>query len=243
MKRSSLFTGKRPERLLLAVAAAAGAVVALAAPATGGTAAPEAAARAPAGTWKLLPAAPVTKLPDRVASVWTGKQMIIRGTRWANPGIMRRVTFAYDPAASSWAMLPRGPRPPVTEGQDVAVWTGSQMLLIGPTSAAYTPATSTWQPIPRPDLGGPPSSIAAWTGHEAIVWGGTCCAGTTRAGALYNPATGTWRTIQAPFQSRAGVEGAWTGTELVLAGGWAGPPGGGGLRTAPPTTRRPASGG
>jgi N-acetylneuraminic acid mutarotase len=54
------------------------------------------------------------------------------------------------------------------------------------------------------------------------VWGGTCCRGTTNTGARYNPTTNTWRDIQAPFQSRAGVEGAWTGTELVLAGGWAG---------------------
>ena len=229
MKRSSLFTGKRPERLLLTLAAAAGVAVALAAPAAGGTASPGAAAKAAAGTWKLLPAAPVTKLPDRVASVWTGKQMIIRGTRWSNPGIMRRVTFAYDPAASSWAMLPRGPRPPVSEGEDVAVWDGTEMLVIGPTNAAYNPATSTWQPIARWGLNEPASDIAAWTGHEAIVWGGTCCEGRTNSGALYNPATNTWRTIQAPFQSRVGVEGAWTGTELVLAGGWAGP-GGGGLK-------------
>lgn len=207
-------------RLLLTVTA--GMVVALAAGATGGTLPTQAAAKAPAGTWKLLPAAPVSKLPDRTVSVWTGQQMIIRGTRWSAPGLMRRVTFAYGPATNSWAMLPRGPKPPVSEGQDVAVWTGSQMLLIGPTSAAYTPATSTWQTIPRPGLNGPPSTIAAWTGHEAIVWGGTCCAGTTNTGALYNPVTSTWRTIQAPFARRVGVEGAWTGTELILAGGWGG---------------------
>lgn len=54
--------------------------------------------------------------------------MIIRGTRWSTQG-MRRVTFAYGPAGNSWAMLPRGPKPPVTEGQDVAVWTGRQLLV------------------------------------------------------------------------------------------------------------------
>jgi len=199
--------------LALAPAASAAALPQAVATLTG------AAATAPAGTWKLLPAAPVTKPPDNTVGVWTGQQMILRGTRWSTQG-MRRVAFAYGPAASSWAVLPRGPKPPVSEGQDVAVWTGSQMLVIGPTSAAYTPATSTWRPIPYPALGGPPSNIAAWTGHEAIVWGGTCCGGTTRVGALYNPATDAWRTIpDAPFQPRAGVEGAWTGTELVLAGG------------------------
>jgi hypothetical protein len=45
-------------------------------------------------------------------------------------------------------------------------------------------------------------------------------AGRTRNGGLYNPATDTWRTIpDASFQPRVGVEGARTGTELVLAGG------------------------
>jgi hypothetical protein len=252
MKRSLAIT-MGPGRLLLTVTAAASVAITVAACASPGTAPPGAtatpsrsaapsqsaapgptsslpAATAPADTWKLLPAAPVSKLPDRIASVWTGQQMIIRGTRWSMQG-MRRVTFAYSPAANSWVMLPRGPKPPVSEGQDVAAWTGSRMLLIGPTSAAYNPAAGAWRLIPRWGLNGPPSSIAAWTGHEAIVWGGTCCAGTTRSGALFNPVTNTWRTIpDAPFQSRAGVEGAWTGKELVLAGGWAGHGAGGGFK-------------
>ena len=218
MKRSSPFTSTG--RLLLTLTAAVGVAVALAAGASAGTAPTDAAAAAPAGTWKLLPAAPVTTPPNRITSVWTGQQMIIRGTWQSGPGVMQRVTFAYSPAANSWTMLPRGPRPPVSEGQDVAVWTGSEMLVIGPTNAAYTPATRTWRPITRWGLNEPPSNIAAWIGHEAIVWGGVCCAGTTNTGALYNPATNTWRDIQAPFAPRAGVEGAWTGTELVLAGGY-----------------------
>jgi Kelch motif protein len=241
MKRSSITMGG-PVLALMAAVGAAVTVASCASPGTGPagtagtpsrtagparTATPrpagsQPAATAPAGTWTLLPAAPVTALPDRSASAWTGQQMIIRGTTWSTHG-MQRVTFAYDPATGSWATLPRGPKPPVSEGQDVAVWTGSQLLLIGPTSAAYTPASRTWRAIPRWNLGEPPSSIAAWTGREAIVWGGTCCGGSTRNGGLYNPATGTWRTIpDAPFQSRVGVAGSWTGTELVLAGGWAG---------------------
>jgi hypothetical protein len=228
MKRSLALTVAGLRRPLLALPVAAGTVAALAAGATAGTgpaaagdragAAGPPAAAADAGTWRLLPAAPVSKPQDAITSVWTGDQMIVRGTRWTDQG-MRRVTVAYDPAANTWSQLPRGPKPPVTEGSDVAVWTGTEMLLIGPTGAAYTPATRTWRTIPRPELGGPPSRIAGWTGHEAIVWGGTCCAGTTRVGGLYNPATNTWRKIQAPFAARMGVEGAWTGKELVLAGG------------------------
>jgi hypothetical protein len=224
MKRSLMLTAAGLARPLLALPLAAATVAALAAgvtastgPATTQVTGPH-AATTDSGTWRLLPAAPVSKPPDAIASVWTGHQMIVRGVRWTNQG-MRRVTVAYDPAANTWSQLPRGPKPPVTEGSDVAVWTGKEMLLIGPTSAAYNPATGTWRPIPPPRLGGPPSSIAAWTGHEAIVWGGTCCGSTTRVGALYNPATNTWRKITAPFGARRGVEGAWTGRELVLAGG------------------------
>jgi Kelch motif len=91
------------------------------------------------------------------------------------------------------------------------------MLVLGLTSAAYNPATNKWHPIARPNLA--PGQINGWTGHEAIVWEGTCCGGQADRGAAYNLATNKWRVFASPLERRVGAIGAWTGKELVVAGG------------------------
>ena len=71
-----------------------------------------------------------------------------------------------------------------------------------------------------------PVSIApqvAWTGTEAIVNQGGCCAdpGSMKL-AAYNPASNSWRPLpQAPLSTRSGASKTWTGTEVVMAGGYA----------------------
>jgi hypothetical protein len=177
-----------------------------------------AAARVRAGSWRLLPAAPVTKPLDDVVSVWTGHEMIIHGIGFTAGG-PRRVTFAYRPATRTWVKLPRGPRPAVSEGTDIGVWTGSEMLVLGPTAGAYNPATNSWRQLARSSLpdGG---AVTGWTGSQEIVWGGTCCDGRSHDGEAYDPATDTWTKLPtAPLQVRRGAMGAWTGRELVVAGG------------------------
>jgi hypothetical protein len=103
-----------------------------------------------AGTWKLLPAAPVTAVPGSVVSVWTGREMIIHGS---------------------------------LNGQPVTGWTGRQLLIVD----------------------------------------GVCCDGSSNGGVSYTPATNTWRDLpNAPLQRRRDARGAWTGKELVVAGGLTG---------------------
>jgi hypothetical protein len=106
-----------------------------------------AATQTPAGTWKKLPAAPITKAPVTMVSVWTGREMIIHGIL---PGGSRGITFAYRPAARTWVQLADGPQPATTNSADVAVWTGSRMLVVGLTSGSYDPAANTWRKITRP---------------------------------------------------------------------------------------------
>ena len=55
-------------------------------PAAAGSAA---TAGSPAGTWKLLPAAPVTTFPEFTVSVWTGREMIIHGGLASGPVTLR----------------------------------------------------------------------------------------------------------------------------------------------------------
>jgi hypothetical protein len=189
------------------------------APAGDAGSAPAASASVLAGTWKLLPRAPVNQLPGFVTSVWTGHEMIIHGIYFPG-GKPAGATFAYRPATNTWVKLKPGPKPKSgLEATDVAVWTGSEMLVFGLTSGAYNPAANTWRAIP---LGGPDeAAVVAWTGHEAIVWGGVCCAGSSRDGMAYNPKTNTWRTLPAAsLQPRRSAMGAWTGKELIVAGGF-----------------------
>jgi hypothetical protein len=223
----------------LAVGAAAVLAVGLTssagAAATGGSATGSHAARAGvlAGTWRLLPAAPISTAPTLTTSVWTGREMIIHGLRYSGTGFRSRFTLGYSPSTRTWTRLARGPKPWTNDGGDVAVWTGSQMLVFGQTSAAYTPASNTWRPIAHR---GNPSQIAGWTGHEAIVWPGSFSETTSRCPSAYDPVTNTWHALRcAPLQARHDAEGVWTGRELIVAGGDRLNPG------APPTIFRNAA--
>ena len=66
---------------------------------------------------------------------------------------------------------------------------------------------------------------AVWTGHEMIVWGGQGPAsnnGYLNTGLRYNPAADTWAfisTINAPT-GRAGAQAVWTGSEMIVWGGY-----------------------
>jgi hypothetical protein len=167
-----------------------------------------------AGAWKLLPAAPVTRLPGEMVSVWTGHEMIIHG--FSSPS----VTFAYRPASGTWAKLRPGPKPLTLEADDVAVWTGSRMLVMGLTNGSYNPVANTWRPI-APLLLPDETAVLAWTGSRVLDWGGVCCSSSSNQGASYNPGTNTWQKLPAvPLAPRRSAAGAWTGRELIVAGGF-----------------------
>jgi hypothetical protein len=179
------------------------------------------AASSRAGTWQLLPKAPITKLPGDLTAVWTGHKMIIHGNYYRSAGGIRGVTLAYRQTTRTWVRLANGPtRPSAFETTDVAVWTGSRVLVPGQTSAIYNPATNAWRTMPRPGMS-MFGAVTGWTGHRFLIWGGTCCEDTSHDGFAYNPATNTWRKLPtAPLSPRRSASGTWTGRELVVAGGY-----------------------
>jgi N-acetylneuraminic acid mutarotase len=69
--------------------------------------------------------------------------------------------------------------------------------------------------------------VAVWTGTEMLVWGGCTNANITLGiprsdGARYNPANNSWtlmNSVNAPT-GRALALGVWTGTELIVWGGY-----------------------
>jgi Galactose oxidase, central domain len=213
-----------PRRLsgAAAIACAAALAPAAALAATSSPAAPQAAASAPpAGTWQLLPRAPVTSLPGDVTATWTGQEMIIHGNYFRPTGGIRGVTFAYRPTTRTWVRLANGPtRQSAFETTDAAVWTGSRMLVFGQTSAIYDPAANTWRDMPRGG-GSLFGAVTGWTGRQFLAWGGTCCEDQSHDGAAYNPASNSWHMLPtAPLIVRRDASGTWTGRDLVVAGGY-----------------------
>ena len=167
-------------------------------------------------------------------AVWTGAEMIVWGG-WN--GIHLRTGGRYSPALDTW--LPMSPSPGGIDARmaHTAVWSGTEMIVFGGsapslgtvrTGATYDPTTDSWAEIdfataPEPRLG----HAAAWTGTEMLVWGGCRFSGCTTVlgtGGLYDPGTDSWTltdTAGAP-PGRAFFPSAWTGSQLIVWGGWNG---------------------
>jgi hypothetical protein len=142
-----------------------------------------------AGSWTLLPRAPIAAQADR-ASAWTGRHLLLLG---------RRAFTAYEPQRNTWRAL-TPPRP----GHYRMAWTGKEALAWGQAALAYD---GSWRPLPKAPVAAP--AIVAWTGRELIGWGRS-------GGAAYRPAVKRWRRLPAaPFLGSA----AWTGRELINVSG------------------------
>ena len=142
-----------------------------------------------AGSWTLLPKAPIVAQPDRT-SVWTGRQFLVIG---------RGAVAAYEPRRHTWRRLASLPA-----DRYHAVWTGKEVVAWGGDAFAYD---GSWRRLPRPPVAEP--AFVAWTGRELIGWGPS-------GGAAYRPATRRWRRLPAaPFLGSA----AWTGRELIVVSG------------------------
>ncbi len=127
--------------------------------------------------------------------------------------------------------------PDARTGQ-VSVWTGSEMIVWGGlnengialnSGGRYNPATDTWTGmslganVPQARL----LATAVWTGMEMIVWGGDSGAISTRynTGARYNPASDSWTSTSVGSnvpQPRAFHSAIWTGSEMIVWGGYTG---------------------
>jgi N-acetylneuraminic acid mutarotase len=90
------------------------------------------------------------------------------------------------------------------------------------SSTTVVPADAgTWSLIPEgPNAVGRP---VAWTGNELLVAESACCGALGSVNlAAYNPVTNAWHKLpSAPLTFRTHAVGAWTGTEMIVAGGLA----------------------
>jgi|NGEPerStandDraft_6_1074524.scaffolds.fasta_scaffold51562_1 hypothetical protein len=216
--------------LILAVAGSSSPVVASSAGArqTGptlssavSTANPPARVARPNRTWQRLPAAPIPA-PYTLASVWTGSQMLIFGrVSRTYPARGFDVLAAYRPANSTWRRLPSGPGPKgESEGSASAVWTGKEMIVWGKANAAFSPLTGRRRALPASPIAlRAAPTLVVWTGRQMIGWGGGCCGEAAADGAAYTPATSSWQKLPAGPLAGRYASGAWTGRDLIIAGG------------------------
>jgi hypothetical protein len=169
-------------------------------------------------------------------TVWTGTHMMM----WRGPETGRLLDgSAYDSATQAWRAA--SPGPIESRSHAAAIWTGREVMVWGGLSAtgvpfadgaAYDPTADHWRPVPEAPLGARVPLVAAWTGREVLVAGarpGTGRArwsvgGTDAAG--YDPRTGLWRRLPAMPVALVEAVAAWTGSELIVYGGLASPPGG-----------------
>ena len=199
---------------------------------------------ADAWTASSLPTAAGPNVPGpRVyhTAVWTGREMIVWGGK---TGSTRLGTGGrYNPATDAWATCSltagSGSNVPPPRGYHTAVWTGSEMIVWGgstagaPSGGRYNPDTDTWAAsslttgagadVPQARTG----QTAVWTGRELIVWGGSS-SDAPGTGGRYNPRTDTWAACSLTTGAGANVPlgrsdqtAVWTGREMIVWGGYA----------------------
>jgi hypothetical protein len=160
-------------------------------------------------SWQRIDGAPVDLRSSSVASVWTGRRLLVLGQPW---GGGQAVAASYDPRARAWrALTPPSSTDPYPSSR--ATWTGRRVVVMNALSSlVYDPGRDRWARLARGHGG-----LVAWTGRELVAWGGGCCGDALRDGVAYDPESGRWRTLaQGPLAGSQGPVGAWTGRELLV---------------------------
>lgn len=187
-------------------------------------------------TWAALPSAGAPSARVFHTAIWTGSKMIIYGGHNYTPPVANRGDGAlYDPATNTWSPMSMVGAPQARYAH-TAVWTGTKMIVFGGWNASalndggiYDPATNSWSPLQTVSA---PSvrngHTAIWTGQQMVVFGGYSVAGTNTvslaAGAAYNPTSNTWTNISATGapSARYGHAAVWTGSKMIIHGGFNG---------------------
>jgi hypothetical protein len=164
--------------------------------------------------------------------------LAVRWTRGTTPSARPQPGPAFPPVASAtaaqlaalhWSTIAPAPIPLGTN--EIVAWAGDELVVLGQDNehssrygagARYSPATDRWQTLPRAPLEGSwffPSGWA-WTGRELIVFPNETSKGPLR-GEAYSPRTNSWRALApAPLCEVPQPGVVWTGTVLVVAGGY-----------------------
>jgi hypothetical protein len=200
-----------------------------------GEASADGAAYSPAtNSWKMLPPAPVEGRPT-AAGAWTGTEMIVAGGTTGDSSEFHVFAdaAAYNPKTHAWRKLPPMPTP---RTEATAVWDGTELLVIGghtivggrlaylARGVAYNPSTNHWRWLP-PMAFPREGFVAEWTDSQVLVWGGRSRPHETWLipphGEAYDAVGNAWSPLpRSPLRGRVAPVAAWTGTEMIIWGGF-----------------------
>jgi N-acetylneuraminic acid mutarotase len=180
-------------------------------------------------TWTTLPSTSAPTPRFGHSAVWTGSEMIVWG---GNPEV--QTGGCYNPATDSWRRTVAGY--PLDRLDHTAVWTGAEMIVWGgqdvaghviqDSGALYDPVLDGWRATSR--AGAPPprwNHTAVWANDEMIVWGGQGEAPDFThldSGGRYDPVADAWTAVSGTGAPAARTDhgAVWTGTEMIVWGGW-----------------------
>jgi hypothetical protein len=181
------------------------------------------------GLWRTIADFPGRDDDSTVAgAVWTGSEVLALDGEGA--------LHAWSPTADHWRELAHSPFTGTSNAVTGVVWTGTQLVVVNGGSSAegspddgtavYDPASDTWRSLDRlPITYGFADTF--WTGSQVVVVG-TDMTSDVRSRVVVlvlDLGTGTWREVDgiplADADRRGGVFAIWTGSEVVIGGGWA----------------------
>ena len=163
-------------------------------------------------------------------AVWTGSQMVVWGGlacqfdqqyRCINDPV--NTGGRYDPETDTWLATSTAEAPFARSGH-FAVWTGSQMVILGDRFGAfsggrYNPASDTWVPTSTTGAAAATDgSSMAWTGSLVVVWGGHDGGPSSpyflETGGRYDPVADSWTPTSVVYPPGGAVI-VWTGNEVL----------------------------
>lgn len=173
--------------------------------------------------WEVSPPLPEDRYGTG-AVAFTGTEVVLVGGSQNDP---RDTAWSYQLDAREWRSLPE---PGIRPIQGMAgVWTGVEAIFFGgyPSSTsspgvAYNPSTGTWRPLPpAPTAQQLQGHELIWTGEEVIAVGGHTGPSHSIQLVIYDPSANSWReSAPLPIPAVEDLEVDWTGTELLLWGGY-----------------------
>ncbi len=194
-------------------------------------------------TWTPVNTTGAPAAREQHTAVWTGSEMIVwGGVNYSGSGgtqVALHDGARYNRTTNSWTAMSATGAPAVRSGH-TALWTGTELVVWGGAyyngvsvialndGARYAPAADTWTAV---STTGAPSARqnhkAVWTGSEMIIWGGEEPAGNyLNDGGRYHPADNSWTTVTtigAPAVARYEHTAVWTGSEMIVWGGFGDP--------------------